>query len=172
MRLKWSVLRCSLLLSALLVLSSAGGVAAKEGLRFMIDPQWAFLKDETVSSTYTMTFVPQGQTGENWEHLFEVVETARKNYPQKADDAYAQLLETRLQSCPDTRSELLEQDQASLIFEMFTSNCPPGQDQYQATRILYGKKKAYIMIFTSRSGQVSPELRESWLKVLRQARVQ
>ncbi len=165
---RWGSLLLSLVLLFLLLV---GGAHAKEGLSFAIDPSWTFLRDETVGRTYLMTFLPAGQTDGNWQSRFEILEVSRKDYPKKVEEAQAGLLNIRLKSCPDTRSEILEQDKTSLIFEMVTFDCAPQPDQDQITRILYGKKKAYVMTFTHRAGEVPPGMRDGWLKVLRAASI-
>ena len=163
---------CVLFLSVFIVLYFTGSSLAKEGLKFTLDPTWMFVKDETVGKTYIMTFVPLGQSMDNRESLFEIVETTRKSYPKKIEEAHEALIKERLESCPDTRDEVINEDGASMIFEMTTADCPSNQDQYQLTRIIYGKKMVYVMIFTHRATEPSSELKDSWLKVLRAAKIQ
>jgi hypothetical protein len=158
-----------LLLSLLLFVST---IYAKEGLKFTIDPQWMFLKDETIDKTSTMTFVPLGQTEEDWKSRFEIIQTALKNYPSTVQEAQVSLLKARQEYCPETQSEIIEQDKKSIIFDMSTRNCPSFIDQYQLTKILYGKKDVYIMIFTNRGESEPPSQKDEWLKTIRAAKIQ
>jgi len=144
---------------------------AKEGLNFAIGPQWMFLKDETAGEIYTMTFIPQGQTAENWQSMLEMVNASRNSYPKTVREAQKKLLDLRLKTCPDTNLEMIDEDKASIIFVMNSLNCPFPENRYQLTKILYGKKNVYILIFTQKSDATSQETRDQWIMVLKNASI-
>ena len=153
----------------LLLLLTACAAQNKEMITIdFSDFSWKYLKTESNNYMEIITYVSQN----NRNDMLELMDTARENFPGTVKEAQAQLLKKRLESCPDTRSEIIEQDENNITYELFTDSCPNVQNEYSLTRILYGESHVYIMIFSRKGEEISDQQKNEWLKVAGSAKIQ
>ena len=157
----------SLMPIVLLLLLTACAAHDKEMVIFdRFDNSWKYLKTETNNNMEIVTYVSEN----NRNDMLELMNTDRKKFPAgTVKEAQAQLLKIRLDSCPDTRSEIIEQDTNSIIYEMFTDSCRNIQNDYSLTRILYGENQVFIIIFSRQVEEISDQQKNEWLKDARSA---
>ena len=136
------------------------------------DTSWMYLKTEHSGIMKIVTYIPEKLSQNNHNDILELMDTDRKNFSGTVKESQAQFLKIRLESCPDTRSEIIEQDGNSIIYELHTDNCPNVQNEYSLTRILYGKSHVYIVIFSRKGEESLDQKKNEWLKVARSAKIQ
>jgi hypothetical protein len=151
----------------------AGMNKPTEHLSFNIEnyDQWKFLKEDDAGVIYMMSFIPKEQTADNWRQMLESINVRRKDYPNTPREAQQKLTNLRLQSCPETSIETIEEDKNSVTYSMKSINCPIHENPYQLTRILYGADSVFILMYTQKGGEISLETRDQWLKSLNSAKI-
>ena len=165
----------TLLPIVLLLLLTACAAQDKEMATLdLSDTSWMYLKTEHrgIMKIVTYTYIPEKLSQNNHNDILELKDTDRKNFSGTVKESQAQLLKIRLESCPDTRSEIIEQDENSIIYELYTDNCPNVQNDYSLTRILYGKSHVYLIIFSRKGEKSLDQKKNEWLKVARSAKIQ
>jgi hypothetical protein len=133
--------------------------------------QWKVLNEEDHDRVFILTFVPKEQTADNWKSMLESINVRRKDYPNTPREAQQKLENLRLQSCPETSIETIEEDQANVTFMMKSVNCPMHKNPYQLTKILYGEDNVFVLIYTHRGGEITQETKDQWLKSLKSAEI-
>jgi len=120
---------------------------------------------------YLTRFVYEGESIDNWTEGFEIFNTWKKNFPPTPERAYNMLIKKRRNMCPEAKSNILNQDNNSILYEIVTINCPPHPDENSIIRILYGNTNLFQLTYTNKVRTLPLEKRDDWIRVLSEATI-
>jgi len=143
---------------------------ATDGLRFTLPAGTAFVtvKEFDEGPVFLTRFVIEGTSADEWTQALEILQFSKKGQPKTASLWYDAFKTNGEQHCPGGVWTVLQQDDASVLYERTTADCDGNPPQRSLNRVLYGKKKAFVLIFTSAEELVSAD-REAWVSVLANA---
>jgi hypothetical protein len=118
---------------------------------------------------YHLRFVVEGESLEDWVEILETVSTRRKDEPKQVQLWLERFRVQGDKTCPGDWTIIDEQD-TSITFLRSVDECPEFGAQDALYRVLYGKKKVFL-IFATRKGRMSEDLQASWLRVLNSAEI-
>jgi hypothetical protein len=113
-------------------------------------------------------FVLEGESQEAWTSALEVMELSKKGQPESAADWFAAYRASGDEHCPGATWAVVQQDKNSVLYERMTGECDGNPPQHSLSRVLYGKKQVFLLIFTT-SGELSSEDRDLWITTLGKA---
>ena len=119
---------------------------------------------------HMLRFVWQGESVDRWTEGLEVRSTWRADMPDTPVQAYRDAMQARLQACPETTGRVISRDAGSILYEISTVNCAGQADEQSLTRVLYGAREVFSLVYSHRA-PAPPADRDEWLKVLAAARV-
>lgn len=162
--LRWKGLTCII---ALITLAGCAGLGGpRESIRFSAKMQPKFVRGFPGQGYELTRFVISGESITNWTEALETFNTLRKNYPPTIEAAYKTQMELRKKKCPDSVFNIIQQDTASILYEIRTSNCPPNPDEHSLTRVLYGNTNVFSLIYTNKVKELPADKRDEWIKYL------
>jgi hypothetical protein len=118
---------------------------------------------------YHLRFVVEGESLEEWVEILETISTRRKDEPKQIRLWLESFRAKGDRTCPGDWTILDERD-TSITFLRSVDECPGFGAQDALYRVLYGKKKVFL-IFATRKGGMSEDLQASWLRVLNSAEI-
>jgi hypothetical protein len=119
--------------------------------------------------TYQLRFVVQGESLEDWTEILEIMSTWRKHEPENVQLWLDRFKTQGNETCPSNWTTIDEQA-SSIIFRRTAKNCEGFDDQDALYKVLYGKKKVFL-IFATMKGEMDETSRDGYLTVLREAEI-
>jgi hypothetical protein len=110
-------------------------------------------------------FVLEGESQEAWTSALEVLEFSKKGQPGNAADWLTAYRASGDENCPGAAWTVLQQDKDSVLYERETGACDGNAPQHSLSRVLYGKKQLFLLIFTTK-GDLAAEDRDLWITTL------
>lgn len=112
-------------------------------------------------------YVLQGETVNDWRELVTSL-YGEVNLTPKA--FFQQLTQKMAEGCPSLTMSVIEETQDTIIFEWGHNGCHGYPAQHEIQRISQGKSGILTLSYTKK-GQLSTEDRETWLSILKIARI-
>ena len=149
-------------------LLGASGIAAQ--LRFALPAGTApvTIKEFEEGPILGTRFVIQGTSADVWAQAFEILEIPKKGQPKTAAQWFEALKASGEEHCPGGMWGVVQEDETSILYERTTAACDGNPAQHSLNRVLYGKKKVFVLIFTSAEALEAAD-REAWVAVLANA---
>lgn len=110
-------------------------------------------------------FVLEGESQDAWTAALEVLEFSRKGQPGNATEWFEAYRASGDEHCPGATWTVVQQDKNSVLYERETGECDGNAPQHSLSRVLYGKKQVFLLIFTTHGG-LSTEDRDLWITTL------
>jgi len=123
-------------------------------------------KDPNIRRT---RFVLQGTGEEDWTEMFEVLNTQPRNEPKTAKLWYERLKTSADADCP-SEWLVVEEVKSSMTVERRIPECAPLPARTILYRVMYGKQNVFALS-ANVVGDVSEDMRKSWLAVLASAKI-
>lgn len=144
----------------------AGGPAAAQ-IRFGLPAGKApvSIKEYEDGPVLLTRFVLEGESQDAWTSALEVVEFSKKGQPGSAVEWFDAYRANGDEHCPDGVWTIMQQDKNSVLYERETGECDGNAPQHSLSRVLYGKKQVFLLIFTT-SSELSTEDRDLWVTTL------
>jgi len=113
-------------------------------------------------------FVIEGASADVWTQAFEILEIPKKGQPKTAAQWFEAFKASGEEHCPGGVWGVVQEDENSVLYERTTAACDGNPAQHSLNRVLYGKKKVFVLIFTSAEALEAAD-REAWVAVLANA---
>ena len=147
---------------------------AQENLAFKPPSSWELGgPPQQTKDRLLMEFVKKGDTLTNWTELLTVDQVKRdKKSPQTYHAALEGLKSTWEQRCPRlTEWQILDEADGLFVYEWRTTGpCGGHPPQTELVRLMFGKKTGYRVGYNIR-GELTAEMRATWLEWLRNLRL-
>lgn len=117
-------------------------------------------------------FTPEGETAENWAHMFTLMNLVRRpslpDSPEAMMDGFRAKMQTH---CPRVHWSVLRRSGTDVLYERQVSDCPGETDQVEIARILYGGQNVWRLSYTEKTRTLAAETRERWIRWLSEPEV-
>ncbi len=162
-----------LLIGAGAILGCATLHGSRDNVNLTMTPvrEIKYAKDYNGYNYILTRFVFTGDSIDKWTEGMEQINVWKKDYPSTPEATFKLLSEKRKKRCPDSSSNIINQDAGSILFETRTANCAPNPDEHSITRVLYSKESIWILIYTHKVKELPAELRTQWVGNLSTATV-
>ena len=74
--------------------------------------------------------------------------------------------------CANTKWEILEELETTLLYEWSISDCSAGEDQHEISKLLLGNDGLHRAAYTEKTSNIDAAIREKWLSQLSKAYVE
>jgi len=123
------------------------------------------------NKVYLNRFVFEGKSPDDWTEALDVINSWRRDSPKTPEGLYNSSRDSRIKNCPESTFDIIDTNPKSIFWETKTVNCTPHPDENSLTRILYGKKQVFTLIYTNKIKDIPKETRDEWMKILSKAKV-
>ncbi len=160
----WRVIVCTVLAEAVFGIGAAGQV------RFALPAGVApvAINEFEEGPVLITRFVIDGTSADEWTSAFEILEISRKGQPKTAKEWFEAFNASGEEHCPGGEWSVELEDETSVLYERQTGECDGNPPQHSLNRVLYGKKKLFVLVFTS-SAEMPEDTRDTWLTILTNA---
>jgi hypothetical protein len=110
-------------------------------------------------------FVIEGESQDAWTSALEILEFSKGGQPGSAAEWFEAYRAAGDEHCPGAAWTIVQQDKNSLLYERETRDCDGNAPQHALSRVLYGTKQVFLLIFTT-SGELTAEDRDLWITTL------
>ena len=159
--------KISILIISLLV---AGCGAALEYVRVpgkLTGWKVGFQERERFTNNNIKEIIPASETIHNWSKMITIqYKDKRKDNPEK----FMQALKVSMQSkCKNTKWEVLEKTNNSILYEWSIKGCSPHKDQHELSKLILGNDGLHRVAYTEKVKSIPNKTREKWIKKLSDA---
>jgi hypothetical protein len=112
-------------------------------------------------------YVIAGESVTEWTEVFDMAGTTkRKVIPQTVEEAYRERADTWKKECQESTSNIINQEQSSILFEIHAVNCPPNPYEARLIKVMFGTKNVVWLYYTNKIKELPPEKRDEWIKFM------
>jgi hypothetical protein len=136
------------------------------------DPkEWTVGNQGSDQNQRLVEFVRPGEKIDSWTELFSIQVLKKPDKPDPIDAFVARAHAGTAKVCPSFVQNVIETQEASIIYEWKIKKCPPHADQHEVRKIIYGRITIYSLAFVEKTAELASEKREKWIKELKSARI-
>jgi hypothetical protein len=144
-----------------------------ERLGFEFEPGWKVGYEAKLPHQCSITeFIREGDEINNWKELLTI-----QNFPPSwggpsSEETLNMLKAIRERQCPGvTKWNIIGKDDKSVLYEWQAKPSLGWPDQHEIARIIYGKYNRFLLRYTVKVYQMSPEERTKWIRRFLQAKI-
>lgn len=144
-----------------------------ERLGFEFEPGWKIGHETKLPNQGSLTeFIREGDNINNWKELLTIQTFPTSWGGPLPEDTLNAWKAIRERSCPAvTKWNIIGKDEKSILYEWQAKPCLGWPDQHEIARIIYGKYNRFLVRYTVKVYQMSPEDRTKWIERCLKAKI-
>jgi len=167
-------------LFSLLLWSIAIGHASaqREFLMGGFDPkEWKVGHQAEGRNQIVVEFVLPNEKIDNWTELLTMQVFRKPRTVEAIEDLVVKMHQDISKRCPGmvwnviNRQFASETEEAGIVYEWATKDCPPDADQHEIARVVYGRFNIFRLAYVAKTSALAPEKRERWINELSKSRI-
>ena len=112
-----------------------------------------------------MQFVREGDDVENPKELVTMHDFGKSSHVRSLEPMVEEIKALREKECPGgTEWKVIDSQKDSILFEWHTKACPGQTERWEIARILAGQQNVFLLRYTAKEHEPSPETRAEWVK--------
>ena len=131
---------------------------------------WTVGHRTTNQNSTLAEYVLPGQKVQNWEELFSIQrlhDAAKLPVRQIAEN----MMNSLAQQVPTRQYRIVEEQPDSVLYEWKVPAANGTSAQHELARLIRGKRDVHRIAFVAKRTEISSELRDRWLKILKEAKL-
>ena len=121
----------------------------------------------------TIEYTLPGQQVQNYKELMSLQRfhrpAARRS--QRPKDVVENMMANLAKSNPDRKYRIIEEDDASALYEWSTAGSENSDAQYEVAKVLFGDQDMHRIAYVNKTNSMDKAAREQWVAILRDAKL-
>ena len=114
---------------------------------------------------YIMEFVREGDDAENPKERVVMHDFGKSGRTRSPETRVEEIKAAREKECPGgTEWKVIDSQKDSILFEWHTQPCPGQTERWEIARVLYGEHNVFLLRYTAKRQEPSPETRAEWAR--------
>jgi hypothetical protein len=149
---------------------SAAQHVRDEGLAHTLGPEWKPTYQIYEMGNYNLLqFIRNGDTPKDWKEMV-TIQGFTETTKHTPEETYSKLQAESEKKCPGAlRWKVISKDETSILYEWHSDACGASPVENNIGRVILGKYSWYILQYSAKVAELSPEARAQWIKTFSDA---
>ena len=125
--------------------------------------------DGTFGRGTIVEYVPESENIKSWSKLITI--QFMENSLDTPASLHQKLKQNMEEKCSNTKWEVIDESDTSLLYEWSIRDCSAGENQYEISKLLLGNDGLHRAAYTEKTANIKVSVREQWVSNLREAYV-